>query len=102
MESSLWVIAISTAIIAVVLLAMVAFLLMLGIKLWKDVKILSDNLGEKLLTVDKTCRQLLNLSSFETVEEQANTTTRMLPKVLRGFLFITAFCKNFQKRRSSC
>ena len=102
MESSLLVIAISTAIIAVVLLAVVIFLIKMGMTLRKDVKSLSGNVEEQLLTLDKTCRQMLNLSSFETVEERADTTTRILPKVFRSVLFVTAFWKNFQKRRSSC
>ena len=102
MESSLWVIAISTAVIAVVLLAMVIFLIKLGMTMKKDYKILSENVEEELLNLDKTWRQMLNLSSFETAEERASTTPKMLPKVLRSVMFVTAFWKNFQKRRSSC
>ncbi len=102
MESSLWVIAISTAIIAVVLLAMVIFLIKMGMTMRKDYKILSENVEEELLNLDKTWRQMLNLSSLETAEERASITTRMLPKVLRSVMFVTAFWKNFQKRRSSC
>jgi hypothetical protein len=98
MESYQWVIAVSTATIAVVLLTAVIFLIKVGLTLKKNVDSLAEDVERKIQAVNGTWRDIWNLPR-EGSEEPTHEQPRVFDRILRGVVFATAFWRNLQKRR---
>jgi len=96
MDAARWVIAVSTAVIAVMLVTFtVIFLQILG-TLKQDLRSLAERVDRKIQGFENLGKALLGLPA----DEAANPLRpRRLPWILRGAAFATALWKNFQKRR---
>jgi uncharacterized protein YoxC len=98
MEAYQWVIAISTATIAVALVTAMIFLIKLGSVLKKNMHFLAEDMERKVQSWDSTWRDICNLPAGD-MKESPRDSSRVFPWILRGVVFATAVWRNFQKRR---
>ena len=98
MESCQWVIGVSTAIIAIVLLTAVVFLIKVGLTWKKNMYFLTEDVERRIEALDNSWRDVWNLTAGDS-KESSHASSRIFPWILRSVVFATAFWNNFQKRR---